>query len=124
MESTGTNNSALRVNGDHEFLDALEKRNEVVVKKDFAFHWRSQRSDRANVVGAGWANAVGHPLNGSGFANLVSEDEFVADQIDIDVRGRNQFTANDLLRQLVFDLALNRTAKRASTECWVVTQFD
>jgi hypothetical protein len=56
-----------------------------VVKKDFAFHWRSQRSDRANVVGAGWANAVGHPLNGSGFANLGCEDELVTNQVNVNV---------------------------------------
>jgi hypothetical protein len=42
-------------------LDALEKRNEVVMKKDFAFHGRTQSRDSANVFGSGWANVVGHP---------------------------------------------------------------
>ncbi len=85
MKTAGTNDSAFGVNGNHELLDALKKRDEVVVKKDFAFHWRTQRSDRANVVGAGWANAVGHPLNGSGFANLGCEDELVTNQVNVNV---------------------------------------
>lgn len=110
MKATGANNATLRINGNHELLNALKKGNEIVVKKDFAFHRRTQRSDRANVVCAGWANAVGHPLNGSGLVNLVGEDELVANQVDVNVRSRNQLAANDLLRQLVFDFTLNRTA--------------
>ena len=85
MKATCTNDSAFGVNGNHKLLDALKKRDEIVVKKDFAFHGRTQSRDRANVVGAGWANAVGHPLNGSGFANLGCEDELVANQIDVNV---------------------------------------
>jgi hypothetical protein len=61
MQTASADNLALRINREHEFLDALKKSDEVVVKKDFAFHRSTQRSDRANVVGAGWANAVGHP---------------------------------------------------------------
>jgi hypothetical protein len=79
VKATGSNDSTFGIFGDHKLGDALKEGDEIVVKKNLTLHWGAQSSDRANIVGAGWSDAVGHPLNGSGFTRPVGEREFTID---------------------------------------------
>ena len=50
---------------------------------------------------------------------LGIENELAVDKVNRDVGRGWQLTVQDLLAEAVFDLALNRTTKRAGSEGWV-----